>query len=755
MSAIIHRPAGRGHAYRPSLAQRLPVHPVADDPIRLGALTPASTEELHVEVEVDGVATELRASPGPLVEVEDGDRGDGGHLAAAAAAGEDVGDALAWHVDLGSFPAGTRLAYRWRTGDRTSRWERCVVASWETGGGALTVDTSDGAAVADRLIGGSLRWLIADGQVLRARFSLRLHPDEHLVGLGERFHALDQRGWRVDTKVFEQYKHQHTRTYLPVPFLLVVGAGPVWGLHVDTTRRCWWDLGASDPDLLTVEVACDPDADTPEVVLRSYAAGAPAGVLSAFWRRSGHPVPAPSWALRPWISGNEWNTQERVVREVSRSLDEGIPVGVLVIEAWADEATFTCFRDAAYDPHPDGAAHRLEDFTFPADGAWPDPVGMVEWLHEQDVKVLLWQIPLLPEGVDDPQLRHDREALVTRGFAVAEEDGTPYRNRGWWFPGALLPDLTDPDCVQWWIDKRRYLVEQLGIDGFKTDGGEHAWGDELRYGDGSRGDVTNDRYPNLYAGAYHRLLEEGGRDGVTFSRAGSTGAGAVPCHWAGDEDSTWDAYRAAIAAGLTAGVSGVVYWGWDHGGFSGEIPSAELYLRTAAQACFSPIMQYHAEYNHHRQPNRDRTPWNIAERTGDARVVATYRRLAVLRERLVDEIDRQARRGLEVGLPLMRALCLAWPDDAEIWHWPQQYLLGDDLLVAPVTEPGVDRWTMYVPGDRWIDPWTSAVHTGPATVELAAPLDQPPVLVRATASERLLPLFAGLPDGSNGSGSPT
>jgi 1,3-alpha-isomaltosidase len=745
MTAIDHQPAGRGHPYRPSLSQRAPVDPVEDAPIRVGVVAAPDVTALHLDVEVAGTTRRVAATPGPLV-VEDDGVTTGGHLAAAAAAGESIGDVRAWHAELGAYPAGTELRYRFAAETATSAWFGCVVAGWQPGpAGRLKVTAAPRSSGAERLVEGSVQWLVADGAPLRVRFALRLEPGEHVVGLGERFHALDQRGWAVDTKVFEQYKAQHTRTYLPVPFALIVGGGEPWGLHVDTTRRCWFDVAASDPDHLVVEVACDRHDPDPAVPLRLLAGETPAEVLSAFWDVIGRPRTAPSWVFRPWISGNEWNTQRRVEQEVGRSLEEDIPVGVLVIEAWADEATFTCFRDAEYEPHEDGSPHRLADFRFPEDGAWPDPVGMVEWLHANGVKLLLWQIPLLPEALDDPQLAHDRRALVDLGYAVREEDGTPYRNRGWWFPGALLPDLTDPAAADWWTAKRRYLVEELGIDGFKTDGGEHAWGDELRYADGSRGDVTNDRFPNLYAKAYHDLMDASGVEGVTFSRAGSTGAGSFPCHWAGDEDSTWEAYRAAITAGLTAGVSGIVYWGWDHGGFSGEVPDAELYLRTAEQACFCPIMQYHAEYNHHREPNRDRTPWNIAERTGNAEVVALYRRLATLRERLVVELDDQARRGIERGLPLMRALCLEWPEDPQVWEHSAQYLLGDDLLVAPVTEPGVEHQKVYVPGDDWIDPWTGTQVTGPATPTLAAKLGSPVVLVRASAADRLLPRFAGLP----------
>ncbi|MEX0650436.1 MAG: TIM-barrel domain-containing protein, partial [Actinomycetota bacterium] len=460
------------------------------------------------------------------------------------------------------------------------------------------------------------------------------------------------------------------------------------------------------------------------------------------------PGTVPSWVFRPWASANEWNTQARVEAEIGRSLDEGIRVGVVVIEAWSDEATFTIFRDAQYTPRADAAPMCLGDFTFPHDGAWPDPVRMVEWLHERGVKVLLWQIPLLPVEVPADrhgaeQLAHDRRVLVDEGYAVHEADGQPYANRGWWFPGAFVPDFTSADATAWWLAKRRYLVDELGIDGFKTDGGEHAWGDELRWADGTRGDVTNNRFPNLYAQAYHQLLGECERDGVTFSRAGFTGAGATPCHWAGDEDSTWEAFRASILAGLSAGVSGVFAWGFDHGGFSGEIPSAELYLRSAAMATLCPIMQYHAEYNHHQQPSNDRTPWNIAARHDAAEVVETYRAFTELRDRLVGYLDQQYHAGIASGRPLMRPLSLHWPRDPRVWRFPYQYLLGDHLLVAPVTEPGLERIEVYLPNGSWVDVWDGTELEGGRTHTVDAPIDRIPVFALTHQAASLRGIFTG------------
>ena len=744
---IRHRPFGRGHAYRIEADQRVPARPIAGEPLELRATTNRAVTAVRLELAEPGGVRSVPAERGSAVPSEATAGGTitaSGHLSAAASGAAGLGR-LGWVVRMGPQAAGTRLRYRFVAdtpgGERRTRWFEIGVSAWMADSGRLDLDAQGNDALAGRLDGASVRWLSGPDGVSRVRLALRLLPGERVMGFGERFDTLDQRRRRLDAVVFEQYKNQGNRTYLPIPFAIVVGGGAggsagSWGFHVDTSRRVWFDIGATDPDRLWIEAALDPERE-PALTVRLFG-GAPSDVLAGFLERTGRPVQPPDWVFRPWMSANEWNTQARVMIEVERSLELGIPVGAVVIEAWSDESTFVAFRDAQYEPHPDGSPHRLADFTFPPDGAWPDPEGLVRWLHERGIALLLWQIPLLRTGGDPTsQLALDRDVMVERGYAVREADGRPYRNRGWWFPGALMPDFTSPAARAWWLEKRRYLVEELGIDGFKTDGGEHAWGHDLRYADGTRGDATNNRYPVQYAAAYHELMRSAGRDPVTFSRAGYTGAATVPLHWAGDEASTWEAFRASITAGLTAGMSGVFFWGWDIGGFSGPIPTAELFLRGAAMAAFCPVMQYHAEFNFHRLPSGDRTPWNIAERTGDERVVPLYRALAELRERLVPYLIEQAARSIAGARPLMRALPFEWPDDARAWDFPFEYLLGDDLLVAPVVEPGATSVRAYLPAGDWVDVWTGETFTGPVEVERAAPLGSIPVFARGSERQRL------------------
>lgn len=724
---IRHRPYGSGHPYSVDTEQRSPVDPVAGEPLVLGVRSGGDVTAVTCELIEYGADTRML----PLersVRTSRGEVADGGHLASAQARLARASGG--WKVSVDGLTAGQRYRYRFHSeGERqqSTRWFEFRVARWMP---------AEGVVSGLRIIPGSTSILDDGERVRRVRFALPLAPGEHVTGFGERYDALDHRGTSLDSVVFEQYKSQgaERKTYLPMPFAHVIG-GEGWGFHVRTSRRVWFDVGEGTSDRIWVEAEVDaPSGPSPVLEVGTYD-GSPTDVLRAFLGEVGRPRELPAWVFRLWASANEWNTQAAVMEQVDLHREHDIPVGSVVIEAWSDESTFTAFRDAQYRVTDDGAPHRLADFTFPADGAWPDPKGMVDELHARDIRLHLWQIPLLkmrpaPKG----QLKADADAAMRENVLVTEvaPDGSlrPYRNRGWWFPLGLMPDLTEERAARWWTEKRRYLVDELGIDGFKTDGGEHAWGRDLRYLDGKHGDEGNALFPVGYAKAYGDLLESAGKAPVTFSRSGFTGSQAHGAFWAGDENSTWDAFRWSLFAGLSAAASGIVYWGWDFGGFSGEVPSAELYLRSAAAATFVPIMQYHAEFNHHRTPSGQRTPWNIAARSGDDRVLPAFRRLAHLRERLVPYLAESARDTIATGAPLMRPLYFDHPGDDGAWSHPLQWMLGPDLLVAPVTSEGATEWTTYLPPGEWVDAWTGERISGGREHSRQVPLDEVPVYVR-------------------------
>jgi len=742
---IRHRPFGSGHPYAVDTEQRWPTKPIAGASVALGVRTSGDIREVVMHLD-DGTG---RVSEHPLERVVRSNRGraeDGGHLASAQARRARAADG--WRIDVAA-PARAEWRYRFSAarGDgsaEATRWFTASSSTWAAAPDAVRV-----IGAHSRLVSGSTSVLRDAGRASRVRFALVLAPEERVTGFGERYDRLDHRASSLDSVVFEQYKSQgaERKTYLPMPFAHVLG-GSGWGFHVRTSRRVWFDVGETDARLLSIEAEVDAafSEGDPLLELAVYD-GSATEVLHAFLGELGRPQELPPWVFRLWASSNEWNTQAEVERQVALHREHGIPVGSVVIEAWSDESTFTAFRDAQYKVRDDGGPLRLDDYSFPADGAWPDPRAMTDSLHAEDIRLVLWQIPLLkmrphPRG----QLAADVRAALREGVLVQETapDGTlrPYRNRGWWFPLSLMPDLTDDRSARWWTDKRRYLVEEVGVDGFKTDGGEHAWGSDLVYLDGTRGDEGNSRFPVAYAAAYGELLRSAGKAPVTFSRAGFTGSQSHGAFWAGDENSTWDAFRWSLNAGLSAAACGIVYWGWDIAGFSGPIPTAELYLRALAASTFVPVMQYHSEFNAHRVPSNDRTPWNIAEQTGDDRVLPVTRRFVALREAMLPYLTEQAAKTVRTSSPLMRALYFDYPDDPKIWDRPQQWLLGDDLLVAPVTAEGAQTWTVYLPQGEWIDVWTGKSHSGGQSLDRAVPIDEIPVYARSEAWPRLEAAFA-------------
>ncbi|MCA9914151.1 MAG: glycoside hydrolase family 31 protein, partial [Anaerolineae bacterium] len=233
--------------------------------------------------------------------------------------------------------------------------------------------------------------------------------------------------------------------------------------------------------------------------------------------------------------------------------------------------------------------------------------------------------------------------------------------------------------------------------------------------------------PRLYTEAYYQFANRK-KEAITFSRAGFTGSQRAPLHWAGDENSTWDAFRHSILAGLSAGISGISFWGWDIGGFSGEIPTAELYLRATAMAAFCPVMQYHSEYNAHRTPSNDRTPWNMQERTGDERVLPIFKHFVDVRNHLLPYIWQEAQHSAATGEPMMRAAQITNPASS-----PYDYYFGRDLLVCPVVDPNAQKWPVALPPGKWRNFWTDTVTHGGQTIQLDVPWDQIPVFVREGA----------------------
>lgn len=575
------------------------------------------------------------------------------------------------------------------------------------------------------LVGGAGFELLTDGAAVRAvRFTLDAEKSDRFYGFGMKYDALDQRGKAVDTYCVNWYKEQRGETYTPVPYYFVPDK---YGLFVDTTYYSRFDLCMQSDASCVIEARLGGTEDF--ALPLHFFTGNNAQIAASYAETAGHAALPPVWAFSPWISANEWNRQTEILEQLDETLAEEIPTGVIVIEAWSDEQTFYTFNDSEFETVAGEATLRYEDFTFT--GRWPDPKGMVQQLHENGIRCILWQIPVLKYDVQmTAQSMRDQIYAAEQGYVLQTEDGGAYRlPAGTWFGNSLLLDFTDREATDWFLEKRRYLIEDIGIDGFKTDGGEFVWGRSVTASDGRRGDELRNAYPDLYAQAYYDFGTALAGDFVTFSRAGGSGMQKHPLCWVGDQNSDFKAFQAAIRATLSAGQSGIPFVAWDIAGFSGDVPSAELYQRSVAQAAFSAVMQVHSEISDDPQPSQARTPWNMAQRKGDDACLETYRYYANLRMNLIPYIYTEAKWSAETGEPLMRSMAYAFPQDGAAADYEFQYLFGRNLLIAPVTSPNAKRVEVYLPEGGWYDFFTGARYeSGVYQIPVAA--NEIPVFVR-------------------------
>lgn len=548
----------------------------------------------------------------------------------------------------------------------------------------------------------SLTWAQREG---RGHLTIAL-PYQGAYGTGERYDALNQKGRTVVNRVEEKFCFQGDKTYCPAPFFWTDTG---FGLYVETGEITTFCFGENR---IAVELpqSCD-------VILF---AGFPDEIIRDYMALFGPAKLPPEWAFGPWISANRWNTQAQTEEQLQKLKEYGFPASVLVLEAWSDEATFYIWNGARYTPVPNGQVLEREDFDFTG-SPWPDPEGMIRSLHDAGLRLVLWQVPVYkkqgPEELSNRQNDLDRSDAQARDLCVQNSDGTPYTiPEGHWFSGSMVPDFTNPDTVESWFAKRRYLLD-MGVDGFKTDGGEFICRDDVCFHDGSTGRQGQNRYPQDYTQAYTNFLGEGQ---VLFSRAGYAGQHTTPIHWAGDQQSQNRELRSALAAGLSAALTGIPFWGFDIGGFAGPLPTLDLYRRATQLACFCPVMQWHSEPDGGQfrelmpgaEGNNERSPWNMAQAYQAPEFLEEMRFWHRLRVNLQPYLWETAQDCAAHSRPMMRPLVYDWPNDPLAIAVDDEFLLGDSLLVAPLLEENAESRTVYLPQGQWIGLFDQIWHDG-------------------------------------------
>jgi alpha-D-xyloside xylohydrolase len=527
-----------------------------------------------------------------------------------------------------------------------------------------------------------------------------------IFGLGERFSSVNHKGFKYANHVEEQFCNQKNKTYFPLPFFYT---DKKWGVFFETPYQMNFDF--TDGITVTFDQSVFP------ITLYLFG-GNPLQMIGDFIELTGKPLCPPKWAFGPWISGHRWNSSKLVDEQLDALIAYKIPVTAMVLEQWSDEATFYVFNQAKYTPKNEPFIY--EDFTFESDAPWPDPKGMIDRIHKQGLKLLLWQCPVVKKlGADEPansQHALDEEEAINKRYIPMMPDETPYRiPNGHWFPGSMIPDFTNAQARRWWFDKRQYLLD-IGVDGFKTDGGEFVYSEECIFSNGSTGKSMVNQYAFEYVEAYSAFC---GEDRTLFSRAGYIGQQQCPIQWAGDQESTCSELKSVFNAGLSVSSSGQLFWGFDIGGFSGELPTVELYKRAVQFAVFTPIMQLHSEpvggqFSGMRPTKRfinDRTPWNMATYYEDETLMDEVGYYFNVRMNLLPTIYCEALKAVKSRKPMMQQGLVRFPDDENFIIVNDQYFFGD-ILVAPILEPGKGQRSVYFPNGLWFNLFSNEAIDG-------------------------------------------
>lgn len=558
------------------------------------------------------------------------------------------------------------------------------------------------------------------------RWEMPLAEGARILGGGERTGGLNKRGRRLTFWTKDSPPHFDEQTdamYQSVPFLVQLAQGKVSGLFFDSNWFATADIGQQKPGLLTYVTS------GPDLVVYVCAGPTFADVLRQYTSITGRMPPQPRWAFGYHQSRWGYTTADEVRTVAASFRQQGIPCDAIYLDLDYMEG--------------------YRDFTWSHE-RFPHPAGLIRELREQGFRV----VTIIDPGLKvDPAYPVYREGLE-RGYFIRNADGSAFE--GWAWPGkSVWADFARADVQSWWGEQHRALLD-AGVVGIWIDMNEPTQTNmdappevHIPHGlslplDTQHGPLdqplTHAEFHNAYglemARATHAILESLKPDERPFvlTRAATAGSQRYAIPWNGDTTSSWDHLRLAIPMNLGIGLSGMPMSGCDLGGFWNDT-TPELLTRFTQLGAFLPFCR-----NHSALDTQSQEPWSFGEPyTSACRAAIEWR------YRLLPYLISLAHEANTTGTPLMRPLCWLAPDEPSVIDCDDEFLLGNDLLVAPVLVEGASERRVVLPPGTWFDLANGTVHAGPGIITLPVQLETIPVFVRAGA---ILPL-AGVVQNTN------
>lgn len=497
------------------------------------------------------------------------------------------------------------------------------------------------------------------------RQMLSLSVGELVYGMGERFTPFVKNGQSVD--IWNEDGGTSTeQSYKNIPFYI--------------TNKGYGVL-VNHPERVSFEVATEMVTRTEFSVKGSYLdyflINGPTmkEVLTRYTDLTGKPsLPAP-WTFGLWLSTSFTTNydEETVMSFVDGMLNRGIPLRTF---------HFDCFWMKEF---------HWSDFLWDS-RVFPDPAGMLKRIKAKGLNICVWINPYIG------QESYLFDEGMKNGYLIKRTNGQVWQ---WdaWQPGMAIVDFTNPAACKWFQDKLEVLLD-MGVDCFKTDFGERIPTENVAYFDGSDPVKMHNLYTYLYNKCVFDLLERkrGKGQAVLFARSATVGGQKFPVHWGGDCWSDYESMEESLHGGLSLLMSGFGFWAHDIGGFE-STSTADVYKRWVAFGLLSSHSRLHGSSSY-------RVPWVYDDEAVD--VVRFFTRL---KASLMPYLYKTAIDTSRSGVPTMRSMVLEYTEDKTCHYVDKQYMLGDNLLVAPIfNDQSIAEY--YLPKGTWTDFFTGEEKEG-------------------------------------------
>src|SRR5215212_10103977 len=546
--------------------------------------------------------------------------------------------------------------------------------------------------------------------------SKKLGFDEHFYGLGEKAARLDKRrssfvNWNSDTP---GYMEGRDPIYQTIPFYIGLQRGIAYGIFFDNSYRSYFDFGKSSQQRAWF------GAEGGEMNYYFFYGPSIKKILGRYADLTGHMPMPPLWALGNQQSRWSYYPDTMVEEVVNEYRKRDLPLDVIHL-------------DIDY-------MNGYRVFTF-AKQRFPDPKSLTDKLRRQGVKVVAIVDPGAKQPKQTGERYHAYDQGLEKNYFQRRRNGDLFVPRVW--PGdSVFVDYTMPEARRWWGDLHRVYTDN-GIAGIWNDMNEPSdfvdqtgknQLDVVSYDEGEK--TTHAKNRNTFALLMSRATYEGlerlqpDLRPYVITRAAYAGIQRYATMWIGDTNSTWEALSLNIPMFTSIGLSGEPFVGSDVGGFIGR-GNGELLVRSYQVSFLAPFCR-----NHKVIDGYDQEPWRFGKYYEDI-----IRKYLKLRYTLLPYLYTALEEAHRSGVPPFRPLLLNYQDDPSTYNLDDQFMVGNDLLVAPIMKPDVTRRLVYLPAGSWYDYWTNKKYVGGTMISVDASLDVVPMFVRAGA---IIPVWPSL-----------